>query len=299
MSLILVVDDLSTDRILAGGVLQRHAGWEVIYATNGVEALQQLELNLPDLVLTDMQMPEMDGLTLVQEIKKDYPLMPVILMTSQGSEEIAVRALEQGASSYVPKRRIARELVEVVERVLAGARAEQDVRKVTDRMRECVFSMENDPPLLSSLSRYLQQACHDRGLCTDVDRLRVGVALEEALINACYHGNLEVSSELREQGNAYQELARQRALEFPYWDRRIDVRAEFLPDRATFVIRDEGQGFDYTSLPDPTAPENLDRAYGRGVLLMRTFMDEVKYNDRGNEVTLVKLKAAEPANPDR
>ena len=52
-------------------------------------------------------------------------------------------------------------------------------------------------------------------------------------------------------------------------------------------MRDEGSGFDPGALPDPLDPENLEKASGRGVLLMRAFMDDVRYNDAGNEVTLV------------
>jgi len=59
-------------------------------------------------------------------------------------------------------------------------------------------------------------------------------------------------------------------------------------------VRDEGPGFDPASLPDPTDPANLDRPCGRGMLLMRTFMDNVIYNDRGNEVTLFKERESEP-----
>jgi anti-sigma regulatory factor (Ser/Thr protein kinase) len=55
-----------------------------------------------------------------------------------------------------------------------------------------------------------------------------------------------------------------------------------------FVIRDEGPGFDPASLPDPTDPENIEKACGRGLLLMRTFMDKVDYNRTGNQVTLTK-----------
>ncbi len=57
------------------------------------------------------------------------------------------------------------------------------------------------------------------------------------------------------------------------------------------MIRDQGRGFDPNSLPDPTDPANLEKAAGRGVLLMRSFMDEVSYNDRGNSVTLVKRRS--------
>jgi anti-sigma regulatory factor (Ser/Thr protein kinase) len=56
------------------------------------------------------------------------------------------------------------------------------------------------------------------------------------------------------------------------------------------VIRDQGPGFDPTSLPDPTQPENLERAFGRGMLLISTFMDEVRHNEQGNEITMIKRR---------
>jgi anti-sigma regulatory factor (Ser/Thr protein kinase) len=60
------------------------------------------------------------------------------------------------------------------------------------------------------------------------------------------------------------------------------------PTSGKFVIRDQGPGFDPAQLPDPTDPENLERVSGRGLLLMRTFMDEVTFNKSGNQVTMVK-----------
>lgn len=298
MPTILVVDDLLTDRLLVGGLLEKNSDWSVIYAADGREALLQVELNLPDLVLTDLQMPEMNGLELTQAVKREFPLIPIILMTAQGSEKIAVQALEKGASSYVPKRILAEDLASTVDQVLSAARAERDTTRVFNRMKKVEFSLENDVSLLVSLGRYMQEAVRTRGLCNEADRLRVGLALEEALLNAYYHGNLEVDSQLREgDGKAYYDLAKQRALEAPYWDRRIHVTAEFDDDHARFTIRDEGPGFDVNKLPDPTDPANLDRAWGRGVLLMRTFMDKVFYNETGNQVTLIKQRNADDVEP--
>ena len=65
------------------------------------------------------------------------------------------------------------------------------------------------------------------------------------------------------------------------------------------MIRDEGPGFDPASIPNPTDPEYLERPSGRGMLLMRSFMDELTYNDTGNEVTMVKaVPATEDAESD-
>ena len=78
----------------------------------------------------------------------------------------------------------------------------------------------------------------------------------------------------------------------PTSDRRIEVEVRLARDKAVFVVRDEGLGFDPQSLPDPTDPANLDKTTGRGILLMRAFMDQVEFNARGNEVTMVKQPCA-------
>ena len=100
-----------------------------------------------------------------------------------------------------------------------------------------------------------------------------------------------MGSALREEdGNAYLALVKRRSREAPYGDRRIHVEAKLTRNGATFILRDGGSGFDPEALPDPTDPANLDKASGRGVLLMRAFMDEVVYNALGNAVTLVKRR---------
>lgn len=129
------------------------------------------------------------------------------------------------------------------------------------------------------------------GLWDDSERTRVGVALEEALTNALYHGNLEVESTLREgDATGYNEVIESRRRISPYKDRRVEIEVKLSPKRAVFVINDGGPGFDPSALPDPTDPANLANASGRGILLMRAFMDEVNYNSIGNGVTLVKYR---------
>lgn len=94
------------------------------------------------------------------------------------------------------------------------------------------------------------------------------LALEEAIVNAVEHGN---------------------RLD-PH--KSVQVHAELTALQLSVTIRDEGQGFDPTKLPDPTDSEHLTEPHGRGVLLMRRLMTTVSFNERGNEVTLVKQRSA-------
>jgi CheY-like chemotaxis protein/anti-sigma regulatory factor (Ser/Thr protein kinase) len=291
MAKILVVDDNAVDRLLVGKLLAKGINLTVDYAENGRAALEAIARDMPDLVLTDMQMPELDGLQLVREVRRQFPLVPVILITAHGSEEVAVEALRSGAASYVPKENLAGELVKTVESVLNLAdsrRRRHHLRQRLTRM-ESHFALENDRSLIPPLVAELTENLTFMGLCDETELLRVTVALGEALDNAMVRGNLEIGPELRERDEkAYQELIAQRREELPYRDRLVYVIAKESRLEAIYVIRDEGPGFDTSRLPDPADPHNMEQMANRGLLLIRAFMDEVRHNAKGNEITMVK-----------
>src|SRR6185436_1605480 len=109
------VDDSPVERRVMGGLLGTNPDWAVEFAGDGAEALDRCFTQEPDLVITDFNMPTMDGLQLLNKLKQRHPRIPVIIATAAGSEELAVTALEQGAASYVPKILLARDLNRVVD----------------------------------------------------------------------------------------------------------------------------------------------------------------------------------------
>lgn len=88
------------------------------------------------------------------------------------------------------------------------------------------------------------------------------LAVVEGVNNAIVHGNKMVS------------------------EKKVTISYEVKSNRISFTIRDEGEGFDHTLLPDPTTPENIERTHGRGVFLMKHLADELAFSDKGNEVKL-------------
>jgi len=94
----------------------------------------------------------------------------------------------------------------------------------------------------------------------------VQLALEEAMINAHRHGNRMDSS------------------------KNLTLRYNANEERIVIQVEDEGCGFDYRNVPDPCAPENLERPAGRGVMLMCTYMDTVEYSKGGCVVTMTKYR---------
>jgi len=88
------------------------------------------------------------------------------------------------------------------------------------------------------------------------------VALTEAVNNAIYHGN---------QSNA---------------NKNIDISFKSSPNYVSFIVKDEGPGFNYSDIPDPTNPENIEKPNGRGVFLMRNLADKVSFEENGSRVIL-------------
>jgi CheY-like chemotaxis protein/anti-sigma regulatory factor (Ser/Thr protein kinase) len=300
MANVLVVDDSAVDRLMAGRLLEKNSDLKVSYANDGSEALALFSTAQPDIVVTDLQMPVMNGLALVETIRDKHPLVPVILMTAHGSEEVAVQALLSGAASYVPKSELPKHLLDTVQNVLAAARSTQQHQRLMQclQRRDLNYVLDNDSSLIPPLVDQVQQVLSGMGLVDDAARIQTAIALEEAILNALYHGNLELSDEELEELRAsllqpdVANSVTQRWQQPPYRDRKIYVNASISRDEARFTVRDEGPGFDPSTLPDPTDPAALTRESGRGLVLMKMFMDDVIRNQAGNEVVLVKRRVA-------
>lgn len=301
MKSILVVDDSVVDRRLICGLLGKQPQWSVSEAENGRAAMEIIKQAMPDVLLTDLQMPEMDGLELLTEVRAIEPALPVIVMTAHGSESLAMEALNRGAASYVPKSHVADMLSSAIQEVLAVARGNRSHERLIESLTEAQFhfSLENNTAVIDAAVDLVQRMLVGVGICDSAGRVRVGVALGQALGNALYHGNLELSEEQIEEaresllvGNA-PSVIEERLRRPPYCQRRISLDVSITPEEARFVVRDEGQGFDVEAVLGLDQADAVTGSGGRGLVLMRSFMDEVTYNDRGNKVTLVKYNRSQ------
>ncbi|MBW7867826.1 MAG: ATP-binding protein [Brumimicrobium sp.] len=123
-------------------------------------------------------------------------------------------------------------------------------------------SFNSDIHNISIAESFIDTVCND--LLIDEDNYgNILIAVTEAVNNAMQHGNRMDQSKL------------------------IQISAFSNSDELRFVIKDQGIGFDFNSLPDPTAPENIEKETGRGVFLMRSLADEVVFEDNGSKVTLI------------
>ena len=121
----------------------------------------------------------------------------------------------------------------------------------------------SDLHVSADIQKEIQELWLARGM-SDMDLPDMQLALEEGLANAIKHGNKMDP------------------------DKQVTVECFLNEDVVRVVIKDEGRGFNLDEVPDPTLPENLDKPSGRGVMLMKAFMDDVLYNDIGNQLTFIK-----------
>ena len=102
---ILVVDDSPADRLFLGHFLRRHTEFTITFANDGMDAIESVQRQRPALIVSDLRMPGMNGLEFVRKLNVLDLNIPVILMTSFGSEQIAVDALSAAAAPQGGHRR--------------------------------------------------------------------------------------------------------------------------------------------------------------------------------------------------
>ncbi|NVN90299.1 MAG: sigma-54-dependent Fis family transcriptional regulator [Desulfuromonadales bacterium] len=138
---ILVVDDKQSFRFMIKGYLD-DAGYLATCVADGTEALAELEQTRFDLILSDMVMPEMDGVALLRQVRSRYPRLPFVLVTAHGSVDSAVAAMKEGVDDYLLKPLNRVELLLVVERLLDHAKLQVSYDRMLDSERK-KFSFQN------------------------------------------------------------------------------------------------------------------------------------------------------------
>ncbi len=295
---VLVVDDQQGLRQLLCKLLERE-GFDALEAADGQQAIEMFRAEPPLVVVSDIMMPRMDGLALLNEVKRIDRNTTVLLMTGQGNEEVLLKALRGGATNFFKKPFNVRDLVD-------------EIRKVVDYRTEAALTTLFSPFLVEESKSFvlpsaavpyypvinqitLQLPC----LLPESEILNLRIGIEEMITNAIEHGNLGISFDEKNraiENGTLAELVAERGRRSDAAGRKVRVRSRLAPDVFEVVVSDDGEGFDWRSLPS-VAPENLLAFNGRGIFLTKIYFGEVIYNDVGNEVTLRKRPTARDAAP--
>lgn len=272
--------------------------WELVTARDTASAVALLEKGTVDLLIIEAGAWQHPVEDLLSETAARLSLPAPILVLTAGCDPIAAsprsRDTHDGLVTSCPSHQLTETIEQCLDRCVGGRPRLKDVLKSTASS----FAIEdNNLEVVSMVAKHLSRLSREFAVCRNGDCAKVAVALEEAMINGIIHGNLEVPSVLRDEEDEglFHRVVRERRSQAPFCSRRLWVDCRFTMGSASFTVRDEGPGFDPAKILDPTLVENVDKAHGRGLFLIRTFMDSVSFNEQGNAIHLVK--GAPPGAP--
>lgn len=295
MAAILLAEDSPTHTALIRSLLTE-GGHTVQCVTNGREAMESLGTTIPDLVVTDLRMPEMNGQELVQEIATRTPHVPSVVVTARGSENLAVDALALGAANFVPKNSLRHLLLHVVGQTLKLAEVDAFYRQFTGRLHrpEFSFTLSNHVSAIEPAVMFVVQSLAAADRMDATQRIRVGTAIASALLSAICYGNLELTDEdqfvsrlLAGDASGEADLDR-RAKSEPYCDREVQFRVSVAEDDTRLLVSCDGDGRMTRLTPAPGTPESFELEQCRGLMLMTSVMDDIMFHNDCTEVVMVK-----------
>ncbi|MEP6849437.1 MAG: ATP-binding protein [Acidobacteriota bacterium] len=258
---ILIIDDHND---LAGALEEvfTHQGHQVKTVETRREAVKIDDIQQFDLTITDLEV-ENDPAEFNLNGNSNVCLPSEIL--AQPGEHI--KAFKICASNFRRDEFDEEELKSIVATVLDYKIRHVDNADEVHHLRESIeFELPSAMSLMHVVLEYLMKRVEMLGVIK-AEQSNLYVALDEAFVNAVKHGNKFDAKKM------------------------IRIAADVSRGEARFTIEDEGEGFDVKNIPDPLNPENLFKTSGRGVLFIYNIMDEVKYNARGNRLTMIKKAA--------
>ena len=293
---ILIVDDEQSildllTRCLVG------EGYEIDTASDGVEATERVLTNDYNLIITDVVMPRLGGLELLRNIKISRPKLPVVIITGYATTEITIEALKLGAVDFLTKPFKLSEIFFTVKKILDMQAREAEIKQVFAHVKESrkLFECASREVDAEAIVHVIVRDLVAFEFCTESDSIRVSLAIREAIENAVEHGNLELPSghkhkEYMINPQAFLRWKGARLADPQYGGRRILIHFVCDREKMEVTVTDEGAGFDTSLLPkDFGEGMAMDREL-HGYTLMRFSMNEVRYNEKGNQVTLLKRR---------
>jgi len=271
---LLVVDDDPAIRVLIPALLEG-TKWQVDSVESGEEALKRLESRSYDLILSDILMPGIDGLTLLSRVRGRYPEQRVVMMTVKNTPDHIVGSLQGDATGYLSKPFFKENLIEALQNALSTPHDADDIRVISDRPNWISLQLRCKLETADRLTQFVRQLPND--LQTD-EREHIAIAFRELLLNAVEHGG---------------HLDPEKTVDISY----IRTTRSIL-----YYIRDPGEGFSVDNLQHAAVANSAEEPFrhvalreeqgirpgGFGLLMTRNFADELIYSGKGNEVLLIK-----------
>ncbi|MCA1589303.1 MAG: ATP-binding protein [Acidobacteria bacterium] len=264
---ILIIDD-HDDLASALKAEFGRAGYSVAILINRKQALAVENIDDFDVVITDLDVkPHVADLPANGNGTNCLPAEP------DGKAGEHIKAFKICATRFHRDEFDEESLKQIVETTLNYKTKFVDKWDLVQSLHEHIeFELPSSISVMHSVLEYLMKRVEKLGVIK-AEQSNLFVALDEAFVNAVKHGNKFDAKKL------------------------VRIAADVSRQEARFTIEDQGEGFDVNSIPDPLDPTNLFKASGRGVLFIYNIMDEVKYNERGNRLTMVKKSETSKDDP--
>ena len=288
---VLIVEDDKASRLFLESLLESN-GYSFKSAANGIEGLNVFDEYKPDLVLTDIQMPIMDGLELLEAIRDKKSDTIVIIITAFGTENYAIQALHLGANNYLKKPVSGQELLRLLKKYQLILSSKYSPDALPGHLLNRNFQIEFKSEF-NKIPKIVDKVIVESFL--DIDdsvKVNIELGLVELITNAIEHGNLAITYHEKQKAlneGTLDELYQERVSNSKYRNRKIFV--DFFTDNkiVRWTISDEGDGFDWNLLPNPTDQDHILELSGRGVFISRFLFDKVEFSGKGNVVTATKI----------
>jgi CheY-like chemotaxis protein len=289
---VLIVEDEKEVRELMV-MTARSGGYETQSAQDGAQGLKVFREFQPEVILSDINMPVMDGLEMLEKIRKIDSNVLFIIISALDSPKYTLQALRLRANDYLVKPFLGKDVLGLLEKYSLILASRSGDREILGMIYNRVLGMKiaNRLDLVGKIVNRLMLETEQ--IIALPDRLGVHLGLVEILSNAIEHGSLEITFEEKSEAldgtsQQWNELLERRCLAPEYADRLVDLEFHLSKERCEWLFTDQGPGFDWKNLPDPTDPANLLASHGRGILLANMQFNEVTYLGKGNQVRLVK-----------
>ncbi len=266
---------------------------QVFEAQDGDKALTLFKQQEIDGVFCAITMPKLGGIELLKELKSLKTNLPFVLITKPDDAGNILTSLHLGACDFLIKPLTTQNLHRSINKVIT---LHGDFKFSVYCLEHSIsesrnLEIQNDFEFINRIVAFITRDLPSYGILGKEDLFTLDIVLADALENAIFHGNLEISSELKNNRfSLFQEEGVRRRQIKPYQDRKVHIFYEITQNSVKYVIRDEGKGFAHQKILDHKDPDNLFKINGRGILLIMNFMDEVFWNERGNEITMVRYR---------
>ncbi len=258
---ILIIDDEEDIRSSLAEIVEQ-LNLTPFSAQDGLEALNVLSSQKIDLIITDLMMPNMDGLKFIVKSRELNPSIPIAVISGYGDAKNAAFALTRGAFNFITKPFTIKDVENVIRKGLRLRELSLGTNKLLQNIRhQTEIVIPSFPHLLPSVTYYIVKECQWRGIDNEDILNNVSVCTDELLTNALMHGN---------KNNP---------------EKKISATLNFDAQKFSLTIKDEGEGFDAKKFARQLQGNQIDIPTRRGLFIVEYLMDELSFNKKGNEIT--------------